>query len=112
VQRQRRATLTGVGLVVHVHYKVWKRLAIWRHMGADDSNNPMARYEAMVVAYEALAAKIAERLASGSAATDAERLEAERLSNELEASRHAAWFQAFWVSPAAGVAPNLDAPER
>jgi hypothetical protein len=80
-------------------------------MGADDANNPMAHYQAMVVAYEALAAKIAERLASGSSATDAQRIEAERLSKELEASRHAAWFQAFWASPTAGVTPARDTPE-
>jgi hypothetical protein len=94
-----------------VHYKVWKRLATWELMGADDANNPMARYQAMVVAYESLAAKIAERLAEGSPATDAQRMEAERLSNELEVSRHAAWFQAFWVSPIAAAMPNRDTPE-
>ncbi len=84
-------------------------------MGADDANNPannpMARYEAMVAAYEALAGKIAERLTDGSAPTDAQRVEAERLSRELEASRHAAWFQAFWTTPPAAAAPELDTPE-
>lgn len=80
-------------------------------MGADDTNNPMARYEAMVAAYDALAAKIAERLTDGTAPTDAQRLEAEELGKELEASRHAAWFQAFWTSPPAAATRDLDTPE-
>jgi anti-sigma factor ChrR (cupin superfamily) len=68
-------------------------------IAADDNSSPMARYEWLVAAYEALAANIAERLKAGALATDAQTLEAERLRSELNHVRHAAWFQALGTKP-------------
>lgn len=70
-------------------------------MDARDSNDPLARYEAMVAAYEALASEIAERVSRGSAASAQQAHELDRLRKELEACRHAAWFKAFWELPPA-----------
>jgi hypothetical protein len=46
-----------------MHIKVWKRFASWGLVGVGDADDRMARYEAMVAAYEALSATIADRLA-------------------------------------------------
>jgi hypothetical protein len=92
--------------VVRVHLKVWKRIELWKVMDADD---PLARCRALVASDEASPESLARQLPAGSAATDLQRQEAERLRNEIEASRHAAWFQALSASSAARCAPNVDA---
>jgi hypothetical protein len=92
--------------VVRVHLKVWKRIELWKIMDADD---PLARCRAMVAADDASSAALARELPAGSAATDARSQETERLRNEIEASRHAAWFQALWTDSVARFTPNVDA---
>jgi hypothetical protein len=62
----------------------------------DDASNAIARYEALVEAYEVVARNIADALTGGRGPTDAETLAAEELRRRLDESRREAWFQAFW----------------
>jgi hypothetical protein len=67
-------------------------------MDADQTSNPIARYETLVRAYEALSKKMAEHVNDSAASTGADVLEAERLQRELAAARREAWFQAYWAA--------------